>query len=145
MPSSVFSQLYDAERPGVESLNSLPLDILDSNVIRVLIKFTEPVYALSAEKIQVTNGSVTSLREVNDNSEYELRIEPSLESTDVIIRVLDSACFDNAMNPSTQSAELSISYDREYPTVILFTTSSNPTVSFLPISSPNEINFWCLA
>ena len=130
--SNTLTRTYDTVAPTV-TISTTATSPTNAASIAVTATFSEAVTGFALGSISVSNGSAVALSGMGTT--YTFNIVPSSQGA-VSFQVLAAAAQDAATNPSTASNILSLTYDTTQPTVILSTTSGNPTnVSPIPITA----------
>jgi hypothetical protein len=127
-----YAILYNPNAPGVAI--STASQYVNTSPIPVTITFTEQVTGFDdLADIQVTDGTGSNLATA-DNITFTLDITPTGDT--VTVQVPENVCSaadDSSINCASDI--LTIHYDTEAPSVILSTTSGNPTdVSPIPVT-----------
>ena len=129
--SNTLSRTYDNIQPTVV-ITSIATDPTNASPIPFTITFSESVTGFAVGDITVTNGTAGSF--TGSGATYTASITPSAAGL-VTISVPVNVAVDAATNSNTASNTLSKTYDNARPTVVITSTTTDPTnASPIPVT-----------
>ena len=120
--SNICTIIYDSKAPTCTV--SAPATYTTADPIEFVIRFSEPVTGLTADKITVTGGSKGAL--TGSGADYMLPVTP-LDWADVTCQVNSGAAKDAAGNPCPASNVATVRFDAAAPSVRITVPTQNPT------------------
>ena len=133
--SNYFSITYNLPdmTPPTVTISSTSSNPTNVSPIPVTFTFSENVTGFTVGDITVANGTASGFVAVS-GTVYTANITPTAQGA-VTVSVAANVCIDGASNQNTASASFTRTYDNISPTVIISSTSSNPTnISPIPVT-----------
>jgi hypothetical protein len=129
--SNTLTRTFDNVAPTLV-VSSTSANLTNISPIPVTFTFIEPVTGFSSVDVTIVNGTITNF--AGGGTTYTADITP-LAQGPVSVSVLANVCIDAALNQNTASNTLSRTFDNAAPTVVVSSTSANPTnVSPIPVT-----------
>ncbi len=130
--SEVLARTYDTTPPTAALTSPTPLHF-NSDLMEVVIVFSETVTGFASTSVEVENGTVAEVS--GSGTTYSVKITPAAEG-DVTVSVKKDGATDAAGNGNTASDAVTRSYDKTAPTVEL---SSDTPMHFNAAAAPMTV------